>query len=140
MPKKIISNSVEETRKAGAKLAVTAEPGDVFALEGELGCGKTEFVRGFVDALCGPAAVRSPTFSIVNTHESPDFPIYHFDFYRLKKMDELVEIGYYEYVRSDGVVLIEWADMFPDALPANARKIVFEDRGGDQRSIEIQTL
>ena len=79
----------------------------------------------------------SPTFSIVNIHESPRFPVYHFDFYRLKNREELTEIGFYEYARSDGVVLVEWADMFPDVLPENAVTIRFLDKGNNEREIEI---
>ena len=138
MPEKIISHSVEETRKAGAKVAATAQPGDVFALIGELGSGKTEFVRGFVEALCGPAAVRSPTFSIVNIHDAPEFPIYHFDFYRLRKKEELLEIGFFEYVTGDGVTVIEWADMFPDVLPQGAKYIRFTDQRNNEREIHLQ--
>jgi tRNA threonylcarbamoyladenosine biosynthesis protein TsaE len=140
MAEEIVSHSVEETRQAGARLAKTAASGDVYALVGELGSGKTEFARGFVEALCGPAAVRSPTFSIVNIHESPDFPVYHFDFYRLKSKEELVEIGFYEYVRSNGVVLIEWADMFPDVLPRETATIRFVDKGNNRRDIRIGPL
>ena len=138
MPEIIISHSVEETRRAGARLAKTAQEGDVFALTGELGSGKTEFVRGFVEALCGPAPVRSPTFSIVNIYEAPEFPLYHFDFYRLKKKEELVEIGFNEYVSGDGVTLIEWADMFPEVLPQGARHIRFVDKGDNEREITIE--
>ena len=138
MPEKIISHSVEETRQAGARIAKTVQAGDVIALIGELGSGKTEFVRGFVEALCGPAAVRSPTFSIVNIHDAPEFPLYHFDFYRLKKKEELLEIGFYEYITGDGVTVIEWADMFPDVLPENARRITFIDKGDNERHIMIK--
>jgi tRNA threonylcarbamoyladenosine biosynthesis protein TsaE len=134
-----ISHSVEETRAFGARIAQSARPGEVFALVGELGSGKTEFVRGFVEGLCGPSEVRSPTFSIVNIHEAPDFSIFHFDFYRLKKQEELVEIGFHEYVRGDGVVLIEWADMFPGVLPTDTRMIRFKDRGNCERAIEMVT-
>jgi tRNA threonylcarbamoyladenosine biosynthesis protein TsaE len=135
MSEKIISHSVVETRQAGARIAKTAQAGDVIALIGELGTGKTEFVRGFVEALCGPAAVRSPTFSIVNIHDAPEFPIYHFDFYRLKKKEELLEIGFYEYVTGDGVTVIEWADMFPDVLPQGSQHINFTDKGDNEREI-----
>ena len=135
MSEEIISHSVLETRAAGAKLALTARPGDVFALVGELGCGKTEFARGFVEALCGRSPVRSPTFSIVNVHDAPEFPLYHFDFYRIKNREELVEIGFYDYVRSDGVSLVEWADLFPDVLPDNTRAVRFIDKGNGIREI-----
>jgi tRNA threonylcarbamoyladenosine biosynthesis protein TsaE len=137
MSEKIISHSVEETRALGARIARTARPGEVFALVGELGSGKTEFVRGFVEALCGPSEVRSPTFSIVNIHDAPEFSVFHFDFYRLKKQEELVETGFYEYVRGDGVVLIEWADMFPGVLPEETRMIRFKDSGNNERAIEV---
>jgi tRNA threonylcarbamoyladenosine biosynthesis protein TsaE len=132
----MIFHSVEETRKFGAQVAKTAKSGDVFALIGDLGCGKTEFARGFVSALCA-ATVRSPTFSIINIHETPEFPIYHFDFYRLKNREELVEIGYYDYIRSNGIVLIEWADMFADVLPGNAKCIRFSDKKNNTREIVI---
>jgi len=134
----IISHSVEETRAVGARIARAARPVDVFALVGELGCGKTELARGFVIALCGEAPVRSPTFSIVNTYEGPEFPIYHFDFYRLKRAAELIEIGYGDYINGCGVCLIEWADMFPEVLPPRARTVRLEDRGGNVRRIVVE--
>jgi tRNA threonylcarbamoyladenosine biosynthesis protein TsaE len=137
MTTSFLSHSVQETRSFGAQVATTAKPGDVFALEGELGSGKTEFARGFVSALCGPSAVRSPTFSIINIHETPEFPIYHFDFYRLKKKEELVEIGYYDFVRSNGISLIEWADMFAEVLPENAKHVRFTDKRNNTREIVI---
>jgi len=135
MTSSFLSHSVKETRAFGAQVTSTAKSGDLFALEGDLGTGKTEFVRGFVEKLCGPASVRSPTFSIINIHEGPDFPIYHFDFYRLKNSQELVEIGYYDCIRSNGITLIEWADMFPEVLPKDCRRIRFIDKGKNEREI-----
>ncbi len=131
------SSSVEETRRAGAELAASARAGDIFALSGELGTGKTELVRGFVAALSDSCAVRSPSFTIVNTYEMPDFPVYHFDFYRIKKAQELVEIGFNEYIQGDGVCFIEWADLFPEVIPAAARRISFIDKENGQRLIEF---
>ncbi len=131
----ILSHSVEETREAAGRIAKTARPGDVFSLIGELGSGKTEFVRGFVASLCGSCEVRSPTFTIVNIYESPAMPIYHFDFFRLKKAGELVEIGFDDYIHGEGVSLIEWADLFPQSVPAAARSVRFFDIGNGQRSI-----
>ncbi|NLG16204.1 MAG: tRNA (adenosine(37)-N6)-threonylcarbamoyltransferase complex ATPase subunit type 1 TsaE [Fibrobacter sp.] len=131
-----ITHSVEETRELGARFASEVKPGDVYALEGDLGAGKTEFVRGFSEALGADAPVKSPSFSIINIYSTSKFPVYHFDFYRLNDPSELSEIGFYEYLSSDGVCLIEWGTMFPDVLPENTRVIRFEDEGGDKRRIE----
>lgn len=133
----MLVGSVQETRDCGASLARKASPGDVFALQGDLGTGKTEFVRGFMAELLPDAPVRSPSFAIVNTYETPRFPVYHFDFYRLGGYDELIEIGFDEYLSGEGVCIVEWADLFPDALPKTTRWISFEDRGGDLREITL---
>src|SRR5271169_5224280 len=108
------SSSLQETRDFGASTARNALGGEVYGLVGELGTGKTEFVRGFVAKLNPDAVVRSPSFTLVNIYETSCFPVYHFDFYRLKSAAELPEIGFQEYIRSDGVCLIEWADMFKE--------------------------
>jgi tRNA threonylcarbamoyladenosine biosynthesis protein TsaE len=129
------SRSVEETRKFGAEFAKTLKPGDVIALDGDLGTGKTEFVRGLVAQL-GGSAVRSPTFTIVNTYQTMSMPVYHFDFYRMVNSDELFEIGFYEYIAGDGVCLIEWGTMFQDVLPENTKIIRFKDAGETIRTIE----
>jgi|WetSurMetagenome_2_1015567.scaffolds.fasta_scaffold58577_4 tRNA threonylcarbamoyladenosine biosynthesis protein TsaE len=134
----ILSSSAEETRKAGAKLAASASAGDIFALSGELGTGKTELVRGFMAALCDSGGVRSPSFTIVNVYETPAFPVYHFDFYRLKKAQELIEIGFSEYIQGEGVCFIEWADLFPEVMPSHTRYINFIDKGNGQRLITMQ--
>ncbi|KMQ51564.1 TsaE protein, required for threonylcarbamoyladenosine t(6)A37 formation in tRNA [Chitinispirillum alkaliphilum] len=130
------SKSAEETRKLGAALARKAAPGNVFALVGDLGCGKTEFVRGFVHELFPEAVVRSPTFSIVNSYGPSSFPLYHFDFYRLCDFSELDQIGFEEYVASEGVCLIEWADMFSDCLPPGTIIIEFLQTDLDKRTIK----
>ncbi len=131
----VITSSVEETKKVGAQVAAAAKPGDVYALEGDLGTGKTEFVRGFVWAIDPGTIVRSPSFSVVNIYETPRLTIYHFDFYRLSEECELREIGFDEYVNGDGVCLIEWGTMFPSALPPRTRLIAFRDRGPSTREI-----
>lgn len=131
------TSSVDETRRLGARLAAIARPGDVFSLDGDMGCGKTEFARGFVEALTGGAPVRSPTFSIVNTYRSPNFPIYHFDFYRIEDIREFSSIGLDEYFCGDGVCLIEWGGLFPQVLPEGTRRIRFSETGETTREIEM---
>jgi tRNA threonylcarbamoyladenosine biosynthesis protein TsaE len=133
---KFQSCSVEETRAVGARFAETAKPGCLYVLEGDLGAGKTELVRGFVGALNPKAQVRSPSFSLCNIYETPRFPVYHFDFYRLTDATELGEIGFDEYASGDGVCLVEWGTMFPAALPQHAQVIKFTDRGMGDRDIE----
>ncbi|MDR0331268.1 MAG: tRNA (adenosine(37)-N6)-threonylcarbamoyltransferase complex ATPase subunit type 1 TsaE [Chitinispirillales bacterium] len=134
------TSSAEETRALGARLAKIARPGDVFSLDGGLGSGKTEFARGFVEALAGEIPVRSPTFSIVNTYQTPKFPVYHFDFYRIEDKREFLSIGLDEYITGDGVCLIEWGSMFPDALPETTKHIRFTETGETKRTIEALFL
>jgi tRNA threonylcarbamoyladenosine biosynthesis protein TsaE len=133
---KTTTTTVEATRALGASFAARARPGDCLVLEGDLGAGKTEFVRGFVAALSGSAAVHSPSFSLLNIYQTPCLTVYHFDFYRLAHSGELVEIGFDDYVSSDGVCLIEWGTLFPDVLPPHAVVIRFRDRGDGVREVE----
>jgi tRNA threonylcarbamoyladenosine biosynthesis protein TsaE len=134
---KTIAASVAATRELGGRTAAAAGAGDCFALEGELGAGKTEFVRGFVAALNPGAAVKSPSFSILNVYETDEYPVYHFDFYRLKSAAELDETGFDEYVSGEGVCLIEWGTLFPEVLPSHTKVIKFRDIGGGVREIEV---
>ncbi len=132
------SVSPAETHNYAAQLAKESAAGAVYALVGSLGSGKTEFVRGFVRSLSPDTTVTSPSFTLVNTYPTDPYKIHHFDFYRLNSADELFEIGYYEYIADDSaVVLIEWADMFPEVLPASTRFIRFMEEEGDTRLIAI---
>ena len=131
------SGSVLQTREIGKIFAAQVVAGDVLGLIGGLGCGKTEFVRGFMEFFDARAAVRSPTFSLINIYQSQNFPIFHFDFYRLTKRDELANIGFDEYLSGGGVCCIEWADMFLDVLPEDTTFIRFSDTGECSRKIEI---
>ena len=133
----IKSLSPDETRAFGAKLAKETNEGTVYALIGSLGSGKTEFVRGFVAALSSDAAVSSPTFTIVNTYPAGKFIIHHFDFYRIRNADELIEIGFQEYINNDDVCLIEWADMFPEVFPEKTIFIQFKEEKSTIRFISV---
>jgi tRNA threonylcarbamoyladenosine biosynthesis protein TsaE len=133
---KITTTTVQATRALGGTFAVKSTGGDCLVLEGELGAGKTEFVRGFVAALSGSEQVRSPSFSILNIYETPRLVVYHFDFYRLARAAELHEIGFHDCIDSEGVCLIEWGTLFPEVLPEHAVIIRFRDRGGGIREVE----
>jgi tRNA threonylcarbamoyladenosine biosynthesis protein TsaE len=131
-----VTRSVEETRACGARFALNTGAGAFYVLEGDLGAGKTEFVRGFVHELNDKAAVHSPSFSLLNIYATGVFPVYHFDFYRLGDATELAEIGFDEYASGEGVCLVEWGTLFPEALPSHASIVSFGDRGAGVREIE----
>jgi tRNA threonylcarbamoyladenosine biosynthesis protein TsaE len=104
------------TERLAARLAKLVEPGDVIALEGELGAGKTAFARGFIRALVDAPEVPSPTFTLVQTYDAPRFTIWHFDLYRISKPEEADELGLDE-AYDEGVALIEWPERLGDAVP-----------------------
>jgi tRNA threonylcarbamoyladenosine biosynthesis protein TsaE len=114
----IRTKDAEETRRAGELLGRLARAGDVVALSGGLGAGKTAFVQGLARALDVSGHVPSPTFNILLVHPGA-LPLYHFDLYRLDRPEQLVDIDFFETLESDGVSAIEWADRFPGALPTD---------------------
>ncbi len=136
----LISNSAEETIAAGRSYGLNARQGDVFALTGDLGAGKTQFVKGFVAGLGSSAEVTSPTFVLVHEYEDGRLPVYHFDFYRLGDSEAVFRLGFDEYVFSDGVSLIEWADRYFDLIPKEAKWFSFELKGENTRVIREGTL
>jgi tRNA threonylcarbamoyladenosine biosynthesis protein TsaE len=129
------SHSVQETIAFARAWAQSLQPNDVVALVGDLGAGKTQFVKGLV-AGCGSAAeVTSPTFTLIHEYEGGRWPVFHFDFYRISHPSEIVNIGFDEYLTDGGVAVVEWADRFPDFLPARTRWIHLESRNPTERAI-----
>lgn len=115
--KKVVCKSERETRELARQVGKQANAGDIICLKGELGAGKTHFVKGFVTAFgIESEVVSSPTFSIINVYEG-ELSVYHFDCYRLKSTDEALEIGAEEYLYGDGVSIIEWPDRIEPILP-----------------------
>lgn len=131
-----ISASAAETEAAGARFAANIRAGQVLALVGDLGAGKTQFVKGLARALGSHEVVTSPTFTLLHEYKGDSLPIYHFDFYRIESLAALRAIGFDEVVFGTGVSVIEWADRFPDAIPARACWIKFEIVSEEQRRIE----
>ena len=130
---------MEETMRFGKKLGMLLSPGDVVALVGELGAGKTTLVKGIVQGLgvTDRRAVKSPTFSLVHTYEGR-MPVYHFDAYRLKDSQEMLDIGSDEMIHGNGVALVEWADNVSGCLPEEYLKITLRALSQNERSIEIR--
>lgn len=122
----IISNAPEETEKAGADLAKKMESDSslprFIAFYGDLGSGKTAFIRGFASAVSPASAVRSPTFTIVNEYRGGKTPLFHFDMYRIESEDDLYSIGFYDYL-SKGICLCEWSENIEDSLPDEYLKL-----------------
>jgi tRNA threonylcarbamoyladenosine biosynthesis protein TsaE len=130
----IISRNAEETIAIGARFAQVVHGGDVIALDGAIGAGKTHFVQGLARGLGFNGQVTSPTFTLVHEYAGARLPIFHFDFYRLDDPDEVLAIGLDEYLDADGVCVIEWGDKFPALLPPTARWVRIAIKG-DQREI-----
>jgi tRNA threonylcarbamoyladenosine biosynthesis protein TsaE len=131
-----ISNSAAETVALGCKYAGTAQAGDVFALSGDLGAGKTQFVKGLVAGLGSKAPVTSPTFTILHEYEGGRLPAYHFDFYRLETREAALRLGLDDYFFGEGVAVVEWADRFPDLIPERAQWISFEMKSETSRVLQ----
>lgn len=126
----------DATFAAGKRLGRVAQPGTVIALVGDLGAGKTLFARGVGEGL-GIHRVQSPTFAIVQTHTDGRLPLFHADLYRLDDVDDLEQLGLDELFSEDGVVMIEWADLFPDILPEDHLEIRLTEEG-EARRIEVR--
>lgn len=131
--------SVEETWKLAASLAKELRRGDVVCLEGELGAGKTTFTQGLAAALGVPGRVTSPTFCIVQEHESPEVLLVHMDLYRLSGEDDVLAIGWEDYLERGAIVIIEWPERAGSLVPPGARHIVFRhgEGGEDERTVEF---
>ena len=136
----VITNSEEETMAVAEKLASTVGKGVVFTLKGDLGAGKTRFVKGFVKGVGSSDLVTSPTFTLLNVYEGGKCPIYHFDMYRLSSEQEAEELGFNEYfdLKSlDGIVLLEWPEQVEGLVKCPRIEIELQKLDGDRRKIIV---
>lgn len=130
-------NSEADTRILGLRIAEAAEPGDIIALIGDLGTGKTALTKYIAEGLGVTEEVISPTFTIVKEYRSGRLPLFHFDVYRLGSGEELLDIGAEDYLEDGGVSVIEWADIVADVLPADSLVIRLEYGSGNTRTADI---
>ncbi|HMK37973.1 MAG TPA: tRNA (adenosine(37)-N6)-threonylcarbamoyltransferase complex ATPase subunit type 1 TsaE [Bacteroidota bacterium] len=136
---RILSRSAEETEAAGRAFAGRLHPGDVVALTGTLGSGKTRFVAGVCDGLGVRARVTSPTFTLINEYPAVFGLVAHIDMYRVNGMKEVAELGIEEYFNSRCVCLIEWAETVRSLLPAGHFRVSFAHGASDaERTIQIE--
>ena len=135
--------SEQETRDFAKELAAKAVPGEVYALNGDLGAGKTAFTKGFAEGLGITDIVNSPTFTILQEYTGGRLPLYHFDVYRIEEPEEMAEVGFEEYIRGEGVSLVEWAGLVKELLPPDTRNVTIEkdlEKGTEYRRITVDQL
>ena len=143
----ILTASVEETEAVGETLARRIAEEDTMprfvALYGDLGVGKTAFVRGFARVLAPESAVRSPTLSIVNEYRARPLSVFHFDLYRIEDEDDLYSVGYDDYLLRPGVCIAEWCEKIPYALPRERIAVTIEKNDPsnvDSRHVQVSLL
>lgn len=134
----IVSKTTAQTRRLGETIGRLLNPGEVVALIGELGTGKTVLAQGIAFGLGVDSKVypRSPSFVLINEYKGR-VPVYHFDLYRLESLKELEGIGYEEYFYGDGVTIIEWADKLEESLPDQYLRIELSFKGKESRLIKL---
>ncbi|HVI42391.1 MAG TPA: tRNA (adenosine(37)-N6)-threonylcarbamoyltransferase complex ATPase subunit type 1 TsaE [Anaerovoracaceae bacterium] len=138
--KRMIHNELD-TREFGIELAKKLKPGDIVALMGDLGTGKTTLTKSIAEGLGIAEMITSPTFTIVQEYSGGRLPLYHFDVYRISDLEEMYELGYEEYFFGRGVCVIEWADQIRELIPENSIIIRIEyGENEDERIYHIDNL
>jgi len=138
---KYISHSPEDTEKIAYNLATRLSGGEIITLDGDLGAGKTAFVRGLALGLGISDIVSSPTFTIVNEYRNGRIPLLHFDVYRIGSSDEMYDIGWEDYISRNAVVVVEWSVNTPELFDDNCIKIIISKDlsvSEDYREIDIE--
>jgi tRNA threonylcarbamoyladenosine biosynthesis protein TsaE len=135
----INTSSSEETEAAGAHFAASLRGNETIAFFGDLGAGKTTFLKGLISQLtgCSPSEITSPTFNYLNIYEGK-IPVYHFDLYRLKAAEQFEGAGFSEYLNAEGICCLEWAEKIETKLPPGTIRITLEHQGLDNRLIKIE--
>ncbi len=134
---RLVSHSPEQTELIACELAKTLLAGDVVALRGGMGAGKTAFVRGLAKGLTVTGEVASPTFALVHEHEGR-IPLYHFDMYRVTTMDDLYSTGFFDYLDSGAVLAVEWSENIEAALPRKRVVVTLTPISDTEREIVIE--
>lgn len=136
---KIVTKSETETQQAGAELVKTLVPGSVVAMYGDLGAGKTAFVRGMTRGLGINFPVSSPTFNVVNEYPGK-VPVFHFDMYRLGSADELFDIGWDDYLERGGICAVEWSENVEEAFEPGTVKVTIIKLSDSEREITVEVM
>lgn len=137
----IESKKASDTYELGKEMGEKAQAGEIYAVLGDLGVGKTVFTQGFAAGIGIAGPVSSPTFTILQEYEEGRLPLYHFDVYRIADVEEMDEIGYEDYFYGEGVCLIEWAVLIEEILPKQLTRVTIEkipEYGFDFRKITVE--
>ena len=133
----LILDDIDQLPQAAAWLIQHSEGKNVLVFQAPMGAGKTTLIKSICETLGVTDNTSSPTFSIVNEYQSPDGPVYHFDFYRLKEEQEAFDLGYEEYFYSGQYCFIEWPEKIPNLIPEDSMKVEIEILGPTKRRICI---
>lgn len=138
----IIITSLDNIREAAKQFIAAMEDNTVFAFYGKMGAGKTTFIKAICEELGVTDVINSPTFAIVNEYRSDETGelIYHFDFYRIKKLDEVYDMGYEDYFYSGALCFIEWPELIEEVLPGDAVKVTIEEVEDGTRSVRLESI
>lgn len=129
-------NNIDDIARAARRFIDNMPQGKVFAFYGKMGAGKTTFIKAICEELGVKDVITSPTFAIVNEYEGDgNATIYHFDFYRIKKLDEVYDMGYEEYFFSGNPCFIEWPELIEDLLPEDVTKVTIEEAEDGSRLV-----
>ena len=134
--------SLDNIREAAKQFIAAMEDNTVFAFYGKMGAGKTTFIKAICEELGVTDVINSPTFAIVNEYRSDETGelIYHFDFYRIKKLDEVYDMGYEDYFYSGALCFIEWPELVEEVLPGDAVKVTIEEVEDGTRSVRVESI
>lgn len=135
-------NSLDNIHEAAKQFIAAMEDNTVFAFYGKMGAGKTTFIKAICEELGVTDVINSPTFAIVNEYRSDKTGelIYHFDFYRIKKLDEVYDMGYEDYFYSGALCFIEWPELVEEVLPGDAVKVTIEEIEDGTRSVRLESI
>ena len=134
----ILIKDIDSISEAAKQFVDAMGDNTVFAFYGKMGAGKTTFIKAVCETLGVRDVINSPTFAIVNEYlDGQDNPIYHFDFYRIKKEQEVLDIGYEDYVYSGNVCFMEWPELIEDLLPEDAVKVTIEEQADGTRLVTM---
>ena len=135
-------NSLDNIHEAAKQFIAAMEDNTVFAFYGKMGAGKTTFIKAICEELGVTDVINSPTFAIVNEYRSDETSelIYHFDFYRIQKLDEVYDMGYEDYFYSGALCFIEWPELVEEVLPGDAVKVIIEEGEDGTRSVCLENM